>query len=120
MKYSLDASVLEVRKRRDERLRERKRRKVGSLSGSAALLAALLLAAFHRISVSGGMIAEGSVYGAFLLSPAAGGYVLVGVVAFIAGAAIAAALIRRRKRTKDVRKGRSGDRGPDGATERCD
>jgi len=40
MKYSLDASVLEIRKRRDARLREQKRRSVGAFSGSTALCVA--------------------------------------------------------------------------------
>ena len=96
MKYSLDASLLEIQKRRDERLRRRSRRRVGALSGSTALLAALLLAATRQFAGAGAAQASDSVYGAFLLSPAAGGYVLAGVIAFAAGIAVTVLCIARR------------------------
>jgi len=96
MKYSLDASVLEIEKRRDGRLRERRRRRAGALSGTTALLAALLLAASRQLPGVGAARAADSVYGAFLLSPAAGGYVLAGVIAFVAGIAVTALCIAHR------------------------
>ena len=136
MKYSLDASVLEIQRRRDERLRKRSRRRVGALSGSTALLAALLIwksvvpesaagtavilagliggfsaglsaageeggtllrAAARQFAGAGAAWAPDSVYGAFLLSPAAGGYVLAGVIAFAAGIAVTVLCIARRE-----------------------
>ena len=103
MKYSLEASVLEIQKRRVERLRERKRRRAGALAGTTALLAALLLAAARQLPGIGAARAADSVYGAFLLSPAAGGYVLAGVIAFVAGIAVTALCLAHRGKQRRKR-----------------
>lgn len=108
MKYSLDASLQEIQKRRDARLRRRSQRRVGALSGSTALLAVLLLAAARQFAGAGAAWASDSVYGAFLLSPAAGGYVLAGVIAFAAGIAVTVLCIARRGAQRQRATGRSG------------
>ena len=59
----------------------------------------LLLAVFRQAAGAGGKWLSPSAYGSFLLSEAAGGYVLAGVIAFAAGV-IAAVLVRRNAENK--------------------
>ncbi len=90
---------LELLQRRAALLqRERDKR---SLTGwglsSVGLMAALVVLITALDPVAHGLTGSGST-GAALLSDSTGGYVLVGVIAFMVGVALTAWLIRRRKK----------------------
>ena len=84
---------------RGEMLRQRKDRNVmRGLSGSVAVLFFALAACISTFGGTGVLNTETD-YGSFLLSAETGGYVLVAVIAFVAGV-ITAVLINRYRRTK--------------------
>ena len=109
MKYSNDEALERILQKGGGIRRARARRRTQLLfAASAALFVALLTA----IAVLPGRSAEapaGSVYGSFLLSMEAGGYVLVGILAFALGAAITLLCVhinkeRNKKRTASEKK----------------
>lgn len=89
--------------------RKRDRRALRSWgAATAGLLAALIGLTVLLDPVAHGLGQSGST-GATLLSEGAGGYVLVGVIAFMAGVALTAALIRRGKKTRFRQENRDGE-----------
>lgn len=66
------------------------------LSGASALLAAALLFVIVAVSGRANSAFTGTVYGSFLLSVEAGGYVLAAVIAFALGVAVTLLCIRRK------------------------
>ena len=110
MKYSLDASLQEIQKRRDECLKAKRRRSIRALSGSTVLTAALMIAVIRQFSGARAARAAGSVYGAFLLSPAVGGYILAGVIAFAAGIAFTVLCLSRREKEREKQKQKSSEK----------
>ena len=102
--YDTARRVELVKERVRENIRLRQRR--GAYGMSA--LCALLLAALAR--TAGGVIGQGQTaaqggFGAMLLREDAGGYVLVGVVCFIAAAVITALCFRLRQRQQQEKSG---------------
>ena len=112
MKYQTDEALREILRRGEQITVRRERRTIRALAGATgALFMALVLAigfGSHRASSN----RLRSVYGSFLLSPEAGGYVLAAVIAFALGVTVTLLCIRRNMRTThkfDERPPRKGD-----------
>ena len=88
--------VLAVRARMDALRRARERRKTGILGMGSALLALCLLLVIGAAGAVHPGGTAGLYSGAVMLFENAGGYVLVAVLAFMAGVVITVALLRRR------------------------
>ena len=97
--YDTARRVALVKQRVRENTRRRQRREAISLSAACMLLFAVLMQAADALIAPGQTAAWGS-FGAMLLREDAGGYVLVGVVAFAAAAAITALCFRLRGKEK--------------------
>jgi hypothetical protein len=97
MKYDRDEALKEVLHRRDRLLIRRMKRTVRRLSyASAAITAVLVISVVQLTDIS--QTGTGfSVYGAFLLSDEAGGYVLTGVLAFVLGVVFTLLCIQTKK-----------------------
>ena len=98
MRYSLDESFSEVMHRSDSIKKEREKRTIRALSGMTACFTMLFFAVVFSVSGSGTSSAPGSFLASFLLGSEAGGYVLVGVIAFLTGAVITVLCIRYKKK----------------------
>lgn len=84
----------------------RRRRETGRLAGLGTLSAALtagLAAAFFSAPGGGSPLVLGGLYGSMLTDVGAGGYVLTGVLAFTAGAALTALCMKHRENTKGTK-----------------
>ena len=88
-----------VRQRVRKNTRRRQQHSIYGLSAACMLLFAVLMQAVGTVAGPGQPEAWG-VFGAMLLREDAGGYVLVGVVAFAAAAAITALCFRLRSKEK--------------------
>ena len=97
--YDTARRVALVKQRVRENTRRRQRRGIYGLSAMCMLLFAVLMQAVGTVAGPGQPEAWG-VFGAMLLREDAGGYVLVGVVAFAAAAAITALCFRLRSKEK--------------------
>ena len=97
--YDTARRVVLVKKRAREIRRRRQRREVGSLSAVCVLLLAALMRTADMVVGPGMAAAQGS-FGAMLLRQDAGGYVLVGVVAFAAAVLLTAVCMRLHERDK--------------------
>ena len=95
--YDTARRVALVKQRVRENTRRRQRREAISLSAACILLCAVLTQAAGMVVGSGQTAAQG-IFGAMLLREDAGGYVLVGVVAFAAAAVITALCFRLRSK----------------------
>lgn len=108
MKYDREARLREIM-RRSEMIKNRKEhKKLYSLTASASAIL-LVLAAF--IVDLGGIEAAGTewtAYGSFLLSPQAGGYVLIAVIAF--GVGVLSTLLTQKYRKGGKRGHGNGDK----------
>ena len=104
MKYTPDEALSQILRRSERIALRRKRRSCQRLGGICSTLLAVLALS---ITVMPGRIAvtsAGSVYGSFLLSREAGGYVLIALIAFVLGVAVTLLCLRYRKKqdaTKD-------------------
>ena len=97
--YDTARRVALVKQRVRENTRRRQRREAISLSAFCLMLFTALAGAADALIVRGQTAAWG-VFGTMLLREDAGGYVLVGVVAFAAAAAITALCFRLRSKEK--------------------
>ncbi len=90
MKYTDEEALKEIMKRSDAvSVRRRNKFEATCLGTASAVLCAVLLAVIMMLPGGGASeFTEGSVYGAFLLSPQAGGYVLVAMLVFVIGITI--------------------------------
>ena len=95
--YDTARRVTLVKQRVRENTRRRQRRGIYGLSAMCMLLFAALMQAAGTV-IGQGQTAVWGVFGAMLLREDAGGYVLVGVVAFAAAAAITALCFRLRSK----------------------
>ena len=102
--YDTARRVALVKQRVRENARRRQRREAISLSAACMLLFAALMQAAGTVVGPGQPEAWGA-FGAMLLRQDAGGYVLVGVVAFAAAAAITALCFRLRIRENQKKGG---------------
>lgn len=108
MKYTEQEQLHEIMQR-GERLRQRKeRRMTRSLAASASalfVLPAACIGAFGEAGYAG----TTTVYGSFLLSAEAGGYVLAAVIAFALGVVVTVLLHRYKGRDKPDSSGEKHD-----------
>ena len=102
--YDTARRVALVKQRVRENTRRRQRREAISLSVACMLLCAVLTQAAGMVVGPGQTAAQG-IFGTMLLREDAGGYVLVGVVAFAAAAAITALCFRLRSRENQKKDG---------------
>ena len=89
--------ILEIHRRAREMQSRRERRAALAWGAASAMLTAALAATILGISLPLHALPRSDLTGASLLADSAGGYVLAAVVAFMAGVAITAACLRRRK-----------------------
>ena len=89
MKYTSEEAFAEIMRRSEQItiLREN-RRACKRFSAAAGALFAVLVLVIALMPGKAGISPAGSVYGAFLLSQQAGGYVLASVIAFTLGVAV--------------------------------
>ena len=92
-----------VKKRVRENTRRRQRLEVRGLSAACVLLFAALMKT-AGIAIGPRQVAAQGLFGAMLLQESAGGYVLVGVAAFTAAAALTVVCMRLHEREKRKRK----------------
>ena len=96
-KLSSEAVLQEVLKRSTALDRKRERVRIRLLSGAVVLLLACLTGVVALFPGTGAAHSSESVYGAFLLSTETGGYILVAVIAFVAGVVLTALMMRHRR-----------------------
>ena len=104
MKYTPDEALSEILRRSERVALRRKRRSCQRLGGICSALLAVLALSITVIPGKPAVTSAGSVYGSFLLSREAGGYVLIGLIAFALGVAVTLLCLRYRKKqdaTKD-------------------
>ena len=99
MRYSTEEAVAEILRRREQIVLQRDHRACRMLSGAAGTLLAVLALVIGFFPGGRTAALRGSVYGSFLLSPEAGGYVLAAVIAFVLGVVITLLCLRRRRMT---------------------
>ena len=97
MKYTDDEAFASVLEKGKELKSNRARRKRQLLSGCSCVLFALLAAALILLPDKSVLSPPGTVYGSFLLSLEAGGYILVGVLAFAFGVSLTLLCLHVRK-----------------------
>ena len=97
MRHTKEEVLSELLRRSDVIMQNRSRRTDRALSGTAGALIVALLLVIVLLPGKTAVSQAGSVYGAFLLSKEAGGYVLAAVIAFALGIAVTLLCLRRRK-----------------------
>jgi len=101
VKYTSDEALKEIMLRSERISRRKDQRTCRVLSAAAAGLFALLIFMIAILPGRGASSSFGSVYGSFLLRQESGGYILVAVIAFLVGAAVALLCLRRKKQIND-------------------
>lgn len=96
MKYTTEEALEEIRKRKEKITEKRNRRMMAGMTAAAAVLTAALVALIGLFSGEG-MTYSDSVYGSFLLSREAGGYVLAAVIAFVLGVVVTLLCLKWKK-----------------------
>lgn len=96
MKYTTEEALAEIL-RRSERVSIRRDRRVCRVLSCAAGALMCLLVLVIGLFPGSGTASAGSVYGAFLLSREAGGYVLAAVIAFALGVCVTLLCARKKK-----------------------
>lgn len=99
--YDTEMRVAMVEQRLDVLHRKREKRLTGALSMLCLMLTVSLTAAIGALGGRGKGGVTG-LYGATMLFEDAGGYVLVGVIAFIAAVSITVLCIRYREKGKKI------------------
>ncbi|MCR5332242.1 MAG: hypothetical protein K6E62_13820 [Lachnospiraceae bacterium] len=94
MKYSLDEAVAKIGERKKELIRRKNRRDIGILSSLTVLTVFALAIVMYRYIGFTAIDAGSSAYGSFMLPDEAGGYILVGVLCFVAAVIITLLCIR--------------------------
>ena len=108
MKYTTDEAMREIKKRSEKIEKKRERRKTNILTGMSVSLIAVLTIVIGLVPGQAVSVPEGTVYGSFLLSPEAGGYVLIALLAFAIGI-ITTVICFRSKKKSDKNLGGTGD-----------
>lgn len=98
MKYEIEAALSEVLQRQKQIIRRRERIRLHNLSLSAIAVCGALLTAIGDFGLIEQTVPIYSTYGAFLISPRMGGYILTGVLAFSAGVTITLLAKHHRKK----------------------
>ncbi len=97
--YDTAERVRRVKLRAKRLRRERENLLIGVLSAASAVLIFLMGAAYTMAGLGHGGTVTGF-YGTMLLREGAGGYVLAGVLSFVAGVAVTMLCIRCRKKNE--------------------
>lgn len=101
MKYTTDEALSEVMKR-SKRVEIKRKRQISQIQSSAAVVLSLILLLVIAVLPSKSAVTvPGSVYGSFLLSQEAGGYVLVALIAFVIGILVTLICIRKNRERAD-------------------
>ena len=100
MKYSLDDAASEIGRRRKRLIYLKKRRNAVCLAIMSVITILLLSISLHDLAGFGVVDDRLSVYGSLMLPDEAGGYILVGVLCFVA--AVIITLLCIRKKNKDL------------------
>ncbi|MCR5418235.1 MAG: hypothetical protein K6E84_04895 [Lachnospiraceae bacterium] len=100
MRYTDEEALSEIMKRSSRALEKRREKACRALAATSAVLFVALLAvtAIFPGTAAGGDI-QHAVYGSFLLSREAGGYVLASTIAFALGVTVTLFCIRYRQGT---------------------
>ena len=98
MKYSLDDALNEIGRRKKEMIRRKKLRQIGILSVLAVLNLVLLSAVLYHVISPLDIDGSYSVYGSLMLPEKAGGYIIVGVLCFIAAVILTLLCIKWKKK----------------------
>lgn len=85
MRYTPDDALREIQYRSRKILRKREQRRCRILSVLSVALSGALIMIISVLPENSAVSSAGSVYGSFLLSREAGGYVLTALIAFILG-----------------------------------
>ena len=104
MKYTTEEAVAEIMRRSDQIIIRRDRRACRRLSGAAGALLTALVLVSALLPETAAPAYNGSVYGSFLLSAEAGGYVLAAVIAFALGVAVTLLCLKRKKLSSEDKK----------------
>ena len=101
MKYDIYEAAREIN-RRSRILQEKKKHKkyIAWYSATSTAVFAMLVTVMLGLDVFGPAEIDDSVFGSFLLSKEAGGYVLVGVVCFVIAVAVTLYCVRRADKNK--------------------
>ena len=114
MKYTHTQAVSEILRRGSRFAEERRQRLFRFWTGISGLMMVLLAVTVIRFAGSVETGSEESVYGAFIVSGMAGGYVLTGVIAFVAGVTVTLACLKYKKTLLQRReRDKAGDRESD-------
>lgn len=97
MKYSTDEALSEIMKRRKQVVIAREQRACRMLSAFVAITFAGLITIIVALQGENAAESTSSVYGSFLLSQEAGGYVLTALVAFALGVTVTILCLRYKK-----------------------
>ena len=102
MKYDISEAAREI-KRRSAVLKEKKRQKKYTVlySVANAALFSLIIAVMLELDVFGPAEVGDSVFGSFLLSKEAGGYVLVGLICFVIAVVVTLYCVRHAEKKKN-------------------
>ena len=102
MKYTTEEALAEIMRRSDQIIIRRDRRACRRLSGAAGALLTALVLVIALLPETAAPAYNGSVYGSFLLSAEAGGYVLAAVIAFALGVVITLLCLKQRQKNRDI------------------
>ena len=111
MKYTTEEALTEIMRRSEKLVIRRTRYACRMLSGLSGMLLAVLVLVIALLPGTAAASYSGSVYGSFLLSPEAGGYVLAAVIAFSLGIVTTLLIQNRKKQTDSVRDIRNTEKG---------
>lgn len=113
MMHDTEARVRMVKKRALQKRRRREKRALWSLSALCLLLSVSLTGVMGAVTGSG-RPAVLALYGAILLHEDAGGYVLVGVIAFAAAVVITALCVHMREKQRQRNNAEKAEGGKEG------
>ncbi len=101
MRYSEDEALSEIIRRSKRIARDRRRKRDAILIASAVLIAICASVIILSIPAGNRIYDTMSLYGSFLLNQSTGGYILVAVIAFITGIAVAIICRKYQNEKKD-------------------
>ncbi len=102
MKYKPEEALSEILRRSERVTLRRKRRSCQRLGGICGALLAVLVLGITVMPGKNSATSVSSVYGSFLLSREAGGYVLIALIAFALGIAVTLLCLNHRKKQKET------------------
>ena len=101
MRYSEDEALSEIIRRSKRIARDRRRKRDAILIASAVLIAICASGIILSIPAENRIYDTMTLYGSFLLNQSTGGYILVAVIAFITGIAVAIICRKYQNEKKD-------------------